>query len=82
MNDKLGVPAGVKVGAGERGVVPCHDGDVGVRLRPRVRPEPRGDQVSLQREEVDGSVQRVVPRLRLVDAADVVVTFTLLVIVP
>ena len=51
------------------------------RLRAGVHPEPGRDHVSLQGEEVDRPVQRVVPRLGVVDTADVVVAFTLLVVV-
>ena len=81
VDDELGVPLGIEAGGGDGGVIPRRDGDVGVRQGPRVHPEPGRDHVTLQREEVDGPVQRVVPRLRVVDTADVVVAFTLLVVV-
>ena len=80
MYDKLRIPPRVEAGPDDRRLISSHDGDVVVWLRPRVDPEARGDQVTLQREEVDWTVYRVVPRRRVVDTADLV-TFTLLVVI-
>ena len=79
--DKFGLPFSIEPGTNDRLLIAGSDRQVVVWEGPGVDPEPCGDQTPLQGEEVDRPVQRVVPRGRVVDTAQVAVTLALLVVV-